>query len=1225
MPLTGQYSLFKMIELNRVGSRYAGVLGIDREAEIFLLNTRSISESSGDGGVQFWLDRFRLAAFITDSHCRQVMAFYAEQSPPIVAFEIVHGTALCDLANENLTEEDLETLTKSLLYSLRACESIGLSLGGLTMKSVFRTHEDRWLVDVSGLISLATVQDRVLAKEQALLAPECKTLKRDSILAESDSAAAIYNVAILLQQVTDTAMLGDTRFGSKLRAALQLCLLTDPVARPRLADLCGELFVPSEAITIRSGSASRSSVPGDDEATTDIVDAQVGSGPRSDASAKTTPIPVAELAGKTVPLPGILRPGDTLGRYKIGDKLGEGAMGAVYRAIDATNGAEVAIKVMSRQVTKDSITARRFAKEARLLARANNPYVANLYEVNTECDTPYMAVELIEGGTLKSILKYGSPMDERLALTLLTDTARGLAIAHARGIVHRDFKPDNILLTRAAIEWMADHRPYQSEAEQDSPPIGRIYAKVADFGLARAAQQSESMAVTREGTLLGTPLYMSPEQCRGEAVGLASDVYSVGVTLFQMLVGKPPFESDSQVGVINKHCNEPVPSLKQLRPQISDVLVQLVEKCLAKNPNARYANAEELLVDLENILRGEPTSLGLHPPILAQNDPNVMRFEHSWELQSSPSQLWPYVSNTDRVNHAIGLPAVTYTTRQDTVHGLQRFAETKVAGQRIRWLEHPYEWIEGRRLSVLREFTHGPFNWFVNTVELFPLQAGGTRVVQTLTVTPKSWVGRQLAKLQLGKKSKSGFGGAYKQIDDYLNSAGSSQADPFVARTELSPVQRQKLYTRLESLKSHGLDPIVIETLAQYLENASDLNVARIRPLALAERFSLNATQVVNACLMGVKAGVFNLLWDIICPSCRIPANMHETLTAIKDHGYCEACNLNFGIDLMDSVELVFRAHPEIRDVETRTYCIGGPAWSRHVVAQVRLAADERFACELNLTEGSYMLRGLQLPFTIDFRVGHTGDASRIEFSLARPPGPQRHQLRLGSQVIHLCNDSGRDQQIRIERTAATQDALSAARASTLALFRELFPGEVLSSDQMVSVAHITLMRVKISGAQQLYRSLGDGPAFGRIRSELDRILKTVREQYGAVVKTIGEGVLASFSKPANAVQCAIELSRLRPNQDLQLSIAIHIGSAMVATLDDRLDYFGVTLQQLEDCLNASTPNCVVITSAVSELADVQSLLSESSATLTLVETTPNPTELIVHRLQFQVNGSSGT
>jgi serine/threonine protein kinase len=212
---------------------------------------------------------------------------------------------------------------------------------------------------------------------------------------------------------------------------------------------------------------------------------------------------------------------------------------------------------------------------------------------------------------------------------------------------------------------------------------------------------------------------MSPEQCRGQPVDSRSDIYSLGATLFHLIAGCPPFDGDSHVVVINKHCHESPPSLKQFRPEVSDATAAVVEKCLAKSPNARYADAGELQADIERLLGGEPTSMVLHPST-PDTAGEVLEFRFTCELGASPAQLWPYVSNTDRVNHALGLPAVRFTTRVDPKFGVQRFAETKIAGQRLVWQEHPYEWIEGRRMSVLREFSTGPFAWFVNIVELTP-------------------------------------------------------------------------------------------------------------------------------------------------------------------------------------------------------------------------------------------------------------------------------------------------------------------------------------------------------------------------------------------------------------------------------------------------------------------------------------------------------------------------
>lgn len=1185
---TSRFTLNELLDVGPVCSRYRGTLSDGREAEVCLLR-----QSQGNE-VSTWIERLQLAALVASPYCQQVLLVDGDHEPAFVAVEKLDGSSLAEyLSDQTTVEAELETMLHSCVGALVACENIGISAAGLTPQSVFRRTNGQWQVDVTGLRSALFNAFASSGEFSEFLPPELRTESGRSVLpTQLESAADVFSVAAVLRYVIDICKFKDNPAAKRIENHIADCFSTEPTSRPTANELLDRLRSSKREFELTSESDSKA--PNPDFEATIFVD--VSHDERT----------------------GALAAGSQLGRYTICEKLGEGGMGSVYRAEDSSNGRSVAIKLLNKQVAPDSTASRRFAKEARLLAKANNPYVANLYEVNGDAAFPYMVVEFVDGGTLGSIVKAGQPFVEQFALTLIADAVRGLAIAHARGVVHRDFKPDNVLLTSETRAWLESNSPYENERSAiATPPFGKIYAKVSDFGIARTAQQSESMAMTRDGALLGTPLYMSPEQCRGEPVDLPSDVYSVGVTLFQLLSGRPPFEADTQVGLLNQHCNAAPPSLKQLRPQLSDALIRTVENCLAKNPQARYADAGSLLVDLESILRGEPTSLGLHPPILSMDDPDVMRFEHSWDFLSSPSQLWPFVANTDRVNHAIGLPAVTYTIRQDPIHGVQRFAETKIAGQRIRWQEHPYEWIEGRRLSVLREFTHGPFRWFVNVVELQPTVGGGTRIVQSLIVTPRGWLGRQLARLQLGKKSKAGFGRAYKQIDDYISQSQFTQADsdPFVGRTELRPSQRTKLHARLDQLRSRMIDPFVIDTLGQFLEHASDLEVARIRPLALADRFKLNPNQVVDACLEGTRLGLFSLLWDIMCPSCRIPADIQETLSAIKAHGYCEACDLNFGIDLADSVELIFRAHPEIREVVTGTYCIGGPAWSRHVVAQMRLAAGERFACDLNLTEGAYVVRGPQMPFTVDFRIGHSAGMRRIELSLARPPADARIQLPMGSQVIHLCNDSAIAQQVRIERTVDRHDALSAAKASTMALFRELFPGEVLSSDQIVSVAHITVMRIKLHGTQQLYDSLGDGPAFNQIRSTLDRTLRTIKENAGAVVKNIGEGLLASFADPKNAVSTAIELIQRRSAVDLPLSVAIHSGTAMVATIDDRLDYFGKTLKSLEQLIDNASPQSISTTSGITELAEVQSLIKDQRLKVRIIPQVNLSDNYVAHEL----------
>lgn len=834
-----------------------------------------------------------------------------------------------------------------------------------------------------------------------------------------------------------------------------------------------------------------------------------------------------------------------------------------------------------------------------MLARIKSPYVAKLFEFNDEGGTDYLVTEFVPGRNLADLLEQLGTINEPAALAVMSDVCRGLAAAHGHGIVHRDVKPDNILLTEEGLERLTN-----GADDGTLLPL----AKLSDFGLARATDQTESLAITRQGAVMGTPYYMSPEQCRGQATDARSDVYSMGATLFHLLAGQPPFTADTHVGVLHQHCNDPIPSLTKLKPEIASGLESVIQKSLAKNPDARYADADALLVDLENLRHGQATSLGVHPQLPPYDKTRLVEYEFSWTLTSTAAQLWPFVANTDRLNQAIGLPPAIFTTRLDPQRGVRRFAETRIAGQKIAWEEHPYEWIEGRRMSILREFSLGPFAWFVSIVELLPQTGGGTRLVHKIMIHPRSLFGRLIAHVEIGTKASRSLKRAYQQIDGFI--AGGKHRDPaadaFRKPGSLGTRQRNRLQLRLERVRDQEIEPAVIDTLGQFLEHASDQEVSRIRPKAFAARFSLDATQVIHACLHGTREGLLVLLWDILCPSCQIPANVQESLASLESHGHCEACNVDFELDFSNSIEMIFRAHPEIRDVEVRTYCIGGPAFSAHVVAQSRIAPGERFEVEVALPEGAYRLRGPQLPYAVDLRASRTSAVGRLEIALSKPPPREViPTLKVGAQVITLLNDGSAELLVRLERVASRHDAVTAADASSLSLFRELLPDQVLSAGQMVSVATVTLLSVQLDRAADLYTELGDGEAFAMIRGGLVALEAAITQHGGAVVKFVGEGMLATFNDPLKATAAACDLPRaVQPSDQergLDVRAALHTGPAMVTMLNDRLDYFGSTVHATTQLLELAQPGHFLTTNAITSNPEVSRLIIQRGRQMEVV------------------------
>ncbi|MGI8910044.1 MAG: Stk1 family PASTA domain-containing Ser/Thr kinase [Rubrobacteraceae bacterium] len=267
-------------------------------------------------------------------------------------------------------------------------------------------------------------------------------------------------------------------------------------------------------------------------------------------------------------------------RYSILRTLGEGGMACVYLAHDEVLDRDVALKVLWDNYARDEEFVERFKREARSAGSLSHPNIVQVYDRGeTEDGTAYMAMECVSGGTLKDRIVREDPLSPEEAATVAIQVAGALGAAHERGVIHRDIKPHNILLS--------------SSGE----------AKVTDFGIARAAAATTA---TRTGRVLGTANYMSPEQALGQRVDPRTDLYSLGVVLFEMLTGELPFRGDSPITVSMKHINEPPPPPKELNPDLPEGVNALVLKLLAKDPDDRYADAEDLIEDLERMKAGIP-------------------------------------------------------------------------------------------------------------------------------------------------------------------------------------------------------------------------------------------------------------------------------------------------------------------------------------------------------------------------------------------------------------------------------------------------------------------------------------------------------------------------------------------------------------------------------------------------------------------------------------------
>jgi serine/threonine-protein kinase len=282
------------------------------------------------------------------------------------------------------------------------------------------------------------------------------------------------------------------------------------------------------------------------------------------------------------------------GRYNVDRSVGHGGMAQVYEGTDTVLGRTVAIKVLAPQYARDEAFVARFRREAQAAASLNHPGVVSVYDTGSDDGVHYIVMEYVAGRTLAQVLEQEGRLQPERAAEVARSVAQALSFAHSAGIIHRDVKPANIMLS--------SH--------------GGV--KVMDFGIARALS---SQTLTQTATVLGTASYLSPEQAQGDAVDARSDIYSLGVVLYEMLTGQPPFSGDTPVAVAYKHVREDPPLPSSLASEVPQELEAIVMKAMAKNPANRYSSAQEMAEDLDRFLRGEPV---VATPLLPGTDTMVI-------------------------------------------------------------------------------------------------------------------------------------------------------------------------------------------------------------------------------------------------------------------------------------------------------------------------------------------------------------------------------------------------------------------------------------------------------------------------------------------------------------------------------------------------------------------------------------------------------------------------
>lgn len=567
--------------------------------------------------------------------------------------------------------------------------------------------------------------------------------------------------------------------------------------------------------------------------------------------------------------------------------------------------------------------------------------------------------------------------------------------------------------------------------------------------------------------------------------------------------------------------------------------------------------------------------------------PSLSHRTWTWTFDLPPHELWPLLADTSRFNEAMGLPAYTLQEAPQANGTVLRRGRGKVAGFSLEWEEKPYEWVTGRSFRQTRVFSKGPFRRFGPVFDLAANDKGGSTVTYTLEWEPLSLTGR-LFGARLAEQAGAAVEKRMVQAASFLRGERLTPFEmPPPSLPEGAQARAEALAVEIDrSPYGNNLGRILSATVLGGM--ASDL--APLKPKRLARQLDVSERTAIEACLAAVRAGLLTMRWDLLCTNCRGPKLSVAALSELPRGAHCPSCNIDYDRDFEKNVELSFAPTPAIRPLMDGSFCLSGPMATPHVAVQVLLAPGEQREIEVELPAGRYRLRTLHPGAVVDF--DHAGGGIFPALSVTAD-GVSAHSAVKFRKIV-FDNRAGFEVAALIEDRTWTREALTAPEVISLQAFRDLFAAATLRPGDEAGVGQVALLFTDLQGSTALYERVGDAKAYNMVREHFALLAAIVRDNGGAVVKTIGDAVMASFGDPADAVKAALAMqAKLAADTEFVLKVGIHAGPSVVVTLNDRLDYFGSTVNMAARLQGQSRGGDIVLSRTVAEDPAVQALLAD--------------------------------
>jgi len=558
------------------------------------------------------------------------------------------------------------------------------------------------------------------------------------------------------------------------------------------------------------------------------------------------------------------------------------------------------------------------------------------------------------------------------------------------------------------------------------------------------------------------------------------------------------------------------------------------------------------------------------------------------------SLVWALVADSNRWDRASGLKPGQYEWR-DVDGAWSRVAKARELGFALEWVEPPYRWIEGRFLHGERTFIEGPTKTGGFVARLDDADEGGTEVVATAYVDTASAIGHAAGMIMRSRFARS-LDRYFEAIDKVIErSVADDDADgPAVmaARRALmggydavtsghrTECDHAVLKRRAKQLEDVGVEHEVAEAIVAHLRDRPDEEVSQIRPFELARVWGLDRRTVLRGFLHATVAGLTDLKWQINCPVCRVSANVASSLEDVREAVHCDACNIGYDLDFGKHVEAVFQSNPAVRQVQTAVYCASSPTFLPHVFGQLRVPAGEKVDETADVPHGEIHLRTLGGRQAADIDLtGHDGTPG-LEIVIT-DDGLEVRAASDGEGAIRVRNEAESEDTVLIERAGWSADAVLGSVVASFPEFVDLFATEAPASGVELSIGTLTLLFSDLTGSTALYERIGDAKAFALVEEHFEIMDDIVRDNDGALIKTMGDAVMASFSSPVGAVKAALRMvaenDETFGEHGLAVRIGVHEGPCLAVRANDRLDFFGTTVNVAARLEGKAKPGHLVV------------------------------------------------